>query len=229
MQRTPKSAGEWSRLLSASVGDWYSPAASNLFTKRSIRITGDVFVEATEFGDVLVTGAAEPGLQLPFVQGVEVPQEDSRATDDQCGQAATLTFYTRIANVTEPPASPPVPAGSTGDGTPFDIPDDGEHSALKAPWEWDDIFTQFLRGSFNMSFIYLKCPPDYGSMNDIFVPRSRYRRARLGMAAPPDAHAAAHGGKVFVGDLTQQNWGGGNDLEGAYLVSTQPTHQLACD
>ena len=188
VQRTPKAAaarGEWSRLLSASVRDWYSPATSDLFTKRLLRITGDVFVEATEFGDVLMTGAAEPGLELPFVQGIEEPKERSRTTDDQCGQAATLTFYTRIANATGAPVSPTVPAGSAGDGLPFDIPNDGEGHALPTPWEWDDIFT--------------------------------YRRARLGPTAPPGATSAVHGGKVYIGDLTQQNWGGGNDLEGGYL------------
>jgi hypothetical protein len=189
VQRVPKggaAAREWSRLLSASLGDWYSPSASELFTKRLLRITGDVFLEATEFGDVLATGAAEPGLELPFVQGIEEPREDSRSTDDQCGQAATLTFFTRIADATEPPVSPPVPAGSEGDGTPFDIPNDGNQRPLPTPWQWDDVFT--------------------------------YRRARRGSATPPGSRsAAAHGGQVYVGDLSQQNWGGGNDLEGAYL------------
>ena len=56
----------------AQVADWYSPAPSEHFDKRPLRITGDVFVEATEFGDVLMTGAAEPALELPFVQGIEV-------------------------------------------------------------------------------------------------------------------------------------------------------------
>ncbi len=190
IQRVPKNPstspdGEWSELLSTSVGDWYSPAPSEHFTKRLLRISGDVFVEATEFGDVLMTGAADPTLQLPFVQGIEEPSELSHSSDDQCGQAATLTFYTRIGNATEAASSPPVPPGSTGDGMPFDIPNDGSSKPLPSPWGWDDIWT--------------------------------YRRARLGGTAPPGSHSPAHGGTVYIGDLTQQNWGGGNDLEGGYL------------
>ena len=44
-----------------------------------------------------------------------------------------------------------------------------------------------------------------------------YRRSRIGSAAPPHTSSPAHGGSVFVGDVSQQNWGGGNDLNNAYL------------
>lgn len=91
-QRRPRpGVDEWAPLLSQSVSDWYSPsAASPLFEKREITLSAAVFVEATEFGDVLLTAG------LPATQGVESPAENSSTTLDQCGQAATLTFYMEV-------------------------------------------------------------------------------------------------------------------------------------
>lgn len=48
-----------------------------------------VFVDATEFGDVL--GASG----VNFVQGVEVPNEDSWTVDSTCGQV-TAVFANQI-------------------------------------------------------------------------------------------------------------------------------------
>ena len=73
VQRTarPGSKAEaWGRLLSETLADWYHPTPSPDFAKTSLVLTGDVFVDATEFGDVLVTGAATE-LGLPVAQGVE--------------------------------------------------------------------------------------------------------------------------------------------------------------
>ena len=77
------------------VNDWYSPAPSPLFTKRTLRLEGKAFVEATEFGDVLATGAASV-LRLPVVQGIEEPEESSPTTDDQCGQGK-IVMLSRFA------------------------------------------------------------------------------------------------------------------------------------
>ena len=46
------------------------PHRSSTFDKTVLHIAGAVFVDATEFGDVLVTGAAARGLRLPVMQGV---------------------------------------------------------------------------------------------------------------------------------------------------------------
>ena len=100
VQRTAKASGGaagWSKLLSESVEDWYDPVASLDFEKATLRLEGSAFIDATEFGDVLVSGAAT-ALKLPVVQGIEEPTELSSNTDDQCGQAATLTFYMGIRN-----------------------------------------------------------------------------------------------------------------------------------
>ena len=182
VQRQPKLGGGatgWNRLLSEAVEDWYSPAPSSEFNKSTLELQGEVFIDATEFGDVLVTGAAS-SLKLPVAQGVEVPTESSNTTNDQCGQAATLTFYMGIRPTnTSAPAPAPVPAGGTAPagGTtrtrPFSIIDPGRLTTRN----WDQIWT--------------------------------YRRARVGPKT--DKHNLF--GVPGVGDLTQQNWGGGNDLD----------------
>lgn len=195
VQRLPKRSGGavgWSKLLSASIEDWYDPVSSSDFDKASLRLEGSVFIDATEFGDILVSGAAT-ALKLPVVQGVEEPLELSNSTDDQCGQAATLTFYMGIRNRSRDVER--VPLGSTAGGAGFDIPMDGDGN-LPIPWKWDDIWL--------------------------------YRRAKLGGATPseeancPARHASGRCAPQ-LGDLTQQNWGGGNDLDNAYLFA--PLHQ----
>ena len=165
-------AAGWGKLLSETVEDWYSPSPSPDFDKTTLRLQGRVFIDATEFGDVLVTGAASR-LRLPLMQGIEEPHELSPESDDQCGQAATLTFYMGLRNNTPRPPDPPVPPGGTAGRIPFDIPG-------SKPWTWDQIWT--------------------------------YRRAKIG---PDTAHSAW--GLPGVGDVTQQNWGGGNDLDNAYV------------
>jgi hypothetical protein len=85
VQRTPKpGAPEWSQRLSAELFDWYSPQQSTAFNKATIKLTGLVFIEATELGDVLATSG------LRFLQGIEAPQENSSNAGliSQCGQVS---------------------------------------------------------------------------------------------------------------------------------------------
>jgi hypothetical protein len=191
VQRTAKTSGGaagWSRLLSESLEDWYDPVPSPDFEKASLRLEGSVFIDATEFGDVLVSGAAT-ALKLPVVQGIEEPEELSPTTDDQCGQAATLTFYMGIRNRTgDAPQS--VPPGSMAQGAAFDIPMDGE-GHLPTPWAWDDIW------------LYRRAR--LGSGDEATMTRSRCAARHASEQCAPQ-----------LGDLTQQNWGGGNDLDNAY-------------
>ena len=71
-QRFSDVFADWSVLtlcgqpLSSHLPCRYSPDDSPYFTKQLHTISGKVFVEATEFGDLLVTA------QLPYAQGVEV-------------------------------------------------------------------------------------------------------------------------------------------------------------
>ena len=102
--RTPVNAStEWSVPLSHSLPDWYSPVDSPVFTKTVYNLTGAVFVEATELGDVLVTSG------LPFAQGMEAPDEDNFTLIDNCGQAATLTFYMTLLPTVSVPECVRVP------------------------------------------------------------------------------------------------------------------------
>ena len=82
------------------------------FTKRNLTLTGKIFIDGTELGDVLATSG------LPFLQGIETPQENSSGLLSSCGQAATLTFYAELLD-REPPQPPqPLPAGN-GAGKPW--------------------------------------------------------------------------------------------------------------
>jgi hypothetical protein len=47
-------------------------------------------VEATELGDVLATAS------LPHTQGVEIPTEDSLATDDGISQSVVFPFFMEL-------------------------------------------------------------------------------------------------------------------------------------
>jgi len=91
------------RPLSTEIADWYDPIESAWFTKQVIDLHGKVFIEATELGDVLATG------KFPYVQGVEIPQEDSTSVNSRCGQAATTTFYMELRR--NDAQSRPVPKG----------------------------------------------------------------------------------------------------------------------
>lgn len=128
VQRTPKvPSEEWNVNLSEDLPDWYSPSPSERFEKQTIRLTGAVFIEASELGDVLATA------NITWAQGVEIPTETSFKTDSTCGQAWTLTFYmSYLPEGEHPPPGPPVPPGS-GEGLPFPQPSDAfwTHS-----WTW---------------------------------------------------------------------------------------------
>ena len=45
----------WSRRLSDELEDWYSPQPSAVFNKSSMVVRAKIVIEATEFGDVLVS------------------------------------------------------------------------------------------------------------------------------------------------------------------------------
>ncbi len=102
---------EWTYLLSEQLEDWYSPNNSKLFTKEEYTFNGKVFIEATEFGDLMMNS----GIQIS--QGVETPNENSKTSLDQCGQASTITFFMKL--LSEIPANPPnIPSGNT-EGEPY--------------------------------------------------------------------------------------------------------------
>ncbi|EDQ86953.1 uncharacterized protein MONBRDRAFT_27772 [Monosiga brevicollis MX1] len=131
IQRTPTDpTTEWDRLFSQDIEDWYTVQDSVNFQKTVINFAGTVFIEATEFGDVLVAGG------LPFNQGIEIPTEEDWITDSVCGQVWTTTFYMGL--LAEPPAEPQfVPPGNS-EGNPY--PTTQDPSDWHYGWMWRRAF-----------------------------------------------------------------------------------------
>ena len=110
----------WEQPLSVALPDWYSPQPSAAFAKTELLVRQPaVVVEASEFGDVLMTAG------LPAAQGIELPDEAGGGLDTGCGQAATVTFWMGWGRAPAP-SPDPVPAGSDG-GVPFWLDSGPEH------------------------------------------------------------------------------------------------------
>jgi hypothetical protein len=71
--------------------DWYSKQPSEHFDHKEVLFFEkfDVMVEATEFGDVLMTS----GTADDVAQGMEYPDENSTALITDCGQSFVYPFY----------------------------------------------------------------------------------------------------------------------------------------
>ena len=92
IQREPREGvahAGYDRLPSQDLADWYSPTDSPRFTKTTLRFTAPVFVEATEWGEVLALADA------PLLQGVEV-EDGSVDGDDTLGQSTTYGFVQKM-------------------------------------------------------------------------------------------------------------------------------------
>jgi hypothetical protein len=87
---SPHTSG-WERTLSNDLLDWYSPAPSKLFSRKEVLVFEqfDNIIEATEFGDVLMTSGDENDI----AQGMETPDENSTTLITACGQSFVYPFY----------------------------------------------------------------------------------------------------------------------------------------
>lgn len=100
--------GGYDVLLSEDLADWYDPLESRRFSKEAITFTGRIFVDATEWGELLVlTGA-------PYLQGIAERFDgdvSGQGGSDRCGQAITFGFSEEIQpqDVEEPPNPHPDP------------------------------------------------------------------------------------------------------------------------
>lgn len=104
IRRTPRPGVDgYDRLPSQELADWYSPEDSPRFTKETLRFEGDLFVDATEWGELLALADA------PYLQGAE-PSEDSLDAEDRHGQAMVFGFVQRMhaEPVDDHPAIEPV-------------------------------------------------------------------------------------------------------------------------
>jgi hypothetical protein len=111
----------YDRLPSADLADWYSPADSPRFTKRTIRFEAaakgtTVFLDATEWGELLALSGH------PYLQGAE-EADGALEGSDRCGQATVFCFAQELHP--EPVAEPdrPVKAAELGYGAYRDRPD----------------------------------------------------------------------------------------------------------
>ncbi len=110
IQRIPKPGVPWNgydRLPSQDLPDWYRPAPSSRFDKKKMTLSarekdgrGTIFVDATEWGELLVLSKAS------YLQGVEFV-DGGREGNDHCGQATVFGFVERINSApTDEPAMP---------------------------------------------------------------------------------------------------------------------------
>lgn len=115
IRRTPRpgvEAGGYDVLPSKDLADWYSPEPSSRFDKAVLRFEAPegrdvVFIDATEWGEVLVLADA------PYLQGVEA-EDGGLEGDDRCGQSTVFDFVQRFA--AEPADEPAGPEGVSGFG-----------------------------------------------------------------------------------------------------------------
>jgi hypothetical protein len=125
VQRTAKSnTTGYEHLLSDQLADWYSASDSSFFTKVTLSFQARVFVDATEFGDVI-------GNLGKSVQGMESPDEDSQAYLSQCGQSHTVGFFIRALQPGSVCAGAPVPPGCKNCTGSFTF----------GPWRWDQVWS----------------------------------------------------------------------------------------
>ena len=118
IQRTPiDPSKEWTYLLSQQLQDWYSPNNSSLFTKKQYIFKGKIFIEATEFGDIIMTSGIE---ENDIFQGAESPNENSTTTKDLCGEGITFPLYIKILETI--PDNPPIVPPGSDEGVPYVYP-----------------------------------------------------------------------------------------------------------
>lgn len=104
IRRTPRpSVDSYDTLPSRDLADWYSAEDSDRFTKETLRFEGAVFIDATEWGEVLALADA------PYLQGVET-SDGALEGDDTLGQATVFCFAQRVHEkpVADHPAIKPV-------------------------------------------------------------------------------------------------------------------------
>lgn len=100
IRRTPKPGlphGGYDVLPSRDLADWYSATPSARFAKEVLTFEAPVFVEATEWGEILALADA------PYLQGVD-RADGALEGDDRLGQAIVMDFVQRLHP--EPVAEP---------------------------------------------------------------------------------------------------------------------------
>jgi hypothetical protein len=92
IQRTPRPGvahAGYDRLPSLDLPDWYDPKPSDRFDKKVLTFEAPVFIDATEWGELLALANA------PYLQGYEDP-DGGLEGNDRCGQATVFDFVQRL-------------------------------------------------------------------------------------------------------------------------------------
>lgn len=127
IQRTPRPGvadGGYDRLPSQDLVDWYSEMSSERFEKKLLRFEGQVFIEATEWGEVLALS------QVDYLQGVD-SEDGSLDGNDTCGQATVFGFVQKLH--AEPVVDPA--ADATADNLGLG-PYEGRENAWRQIWTY---------------------------------------------------------------------------------------------
>ncbi len=110
-------------LPSQDIPDWYDEADSDRFTKRIIRFQGKVFVDATEWGELLALSGVE------YLQGVD-STDGALDGDDKIGQATVFGFVQQLHD-----------QATTDQAAPADAPNLGFGSYADRKNAWNQIWT----------------------------------------------------------------------------------------
>eukprot|EP01120_Amphizonella_sp_Union-15-10_P014259 TRINITY_DN6856_c0_g1_i2.p1 TRINITY_DN6856_c0_g1~~TRINITY_DN6856_c0_g1_i2.p1 ORF type:complete len:584 (+),score=79.27 TRINITY_DN6856_c0_g1_i2:45-1796(+) len=104
IQRKPKTGvtcNGYDVRLSTDINDWYDPEDSSRWEKSILEFTGDVFIDGTDWGELLALSGA------PYLQGVDESFDgDTSGTGlDTCGQSITYNFVEQyhLNDTYEPP------------------------------------------------------------------------------------------------------------------------------
>jgi len=106
VQRFPLKGKGWEFTMSKNISDWYSLQNSSEFKKNELILTGQssqnpIFIDATEFGDVMALSGAE------YLQGLETA-DGSLINQDTCGQAIVYPLVLSSEPIPKTPVNNPI-------------------------------------------------------------------------------------------------------------------------
>lgn len=138
ISRTAVRGTGYERYLSEDIADWYSNKDSSHFSKATLTFLGrngkmPVFIDATEFGDVLVLSGSQ------WLQGTEDADGSLQNDNDTCGQAIVYPIAA-VLNAEQVAEGP----------NPFKVehPDFYNFKTTSRSFSWEEIWTyRRLRGA----------------------------------------------------------------------------------
>lgn len=138
ISRTAVQGTGYERYLSEDIADWYSNKDSKNFSKATLTFLGrddkmPVFIDATEFGDVLVLSGSQ------WLQGTEDADGALQNNNDTCGQAIVYPIAA-VLNAEQIAEGP----------NPFKVehPDFYNFRTTSRAFSWEEIWTyRRLRGA----------------------------------------------------------------------------------